>query len=209
MFASIRIIIAIVLLICPVRNTYSEITLPFEPLEIEKELLKLKTKDIKDMEKSLCKIGKVNLQRALNESVEGKGAKKELEFLIKSKQSMINEKGKVIEKLKAEIEKSGNIKGREEGLEKLLREYQKLVKDSQDEVKGKEKDLTEKLIGELKNIIGTKATREKYDLIVEAQTESFDSFAIFSKKGFVWKDFIRGCKDVTDEVIEEYNSSKR
>ena len=48
------------------------------------------------------KVGIVDLMKALNESDSGKKAKTDLEVLIKSKQSVLDEKGKEIEKLKAE-----------------------------------------------------------------------------------------------------------
>jgi len=51
----------------------------------------------------VVKIGYVDLRVALNESEAGKKAKIELESLIKTKQSSIEEKGKSIEKLKGDL----------------------------------------------------------------------------------------------------------
>ena len=45
------------------------------------------------------KFGSIDVQKVLNESETGKKAKPDLEVLIKSKQSTIDEKGKAIEKI--------------------------------------------------------------------------------------------------------------
>ena len=55
------------------------------------------------------KIGVVDLLKALNESDVGKKAKTDLESIIKSKQLSIDEKGKKIEQLKAELDKQASI----------------------------------------------------------------------------------------------------
>ncbi|MCK7513048.1 MAG: hypothetical protein MZV70_59495 [Desulfobacterales bacterium] len=55
------------------------------------------------------KIAIVDLLKALNESETGKEAKTKLESLIKSKQVVIEEKGKNIEKIKSDAEKQASI----------------------------------------------------------------------------------------------------
>ena len=55
------------------------------------------------------KIGYVDIRAALNESDTGKKAKIDLESLIKTKQTVIDEKGKAIEKLKADVEKQASV----------------------------------------------------------------------------------------------------
>ena len=58
-------------------------------------------------------------------------------------------KGKQSKRLKADIEKQASVlsadarKNKEEELEKSVREYQRLVQDSQAEIKKKEAELTE------------------------------------------------------------------
>lgn len=90
------------------------------------------------------KFGSIDVQKVLNESETGKKAKSDLESLIKTRQSSIDEKGKAIEKLRADIEKQASVlsaearKNKEDELEKLLREYQRIVQDSQTEIKKKE-----------------------------------------------------------------------
>lgn len=144
------------------------------------------------------KFGSIDLQKALNESEPGKKAKSDLEALIKSKESIINEKSKAVEKLRGELEKQASVlsaearKAREDELEKLLREYQRTVQDSQTEVKKKEGELTEAIIKELREIVEKIGEEEGYTLITEK------GLVLYSNKGI----------DLTDTLIKRYNESK-
>jgi len=95
------------------------------------------------------KVGAVDLQKVVYESEAGKKAISDLEALGKSKQSTIDEKRKVIEKLQSELEKQASAlsseakKNKEDELEKLFRDYQRTVQDSQAEVKKREGELRE------------------------------------------------------------------
>lgn len=146
------------------------------------------------------KIGYVDLVKALNESDAGKKAKADLEFLIKSKQSVIDEKGKAIEKAKTDIEKQSTLlsqdarKSKEEEMERLIREYQRLVSDSQGEVKKKEGDLTTEILKELRAIIQKIGQDEAYTLILE----NAEGQILYSKKEF----------DLTDIIVKKHNESK-
>ncbi|MEW6416909.1 MAG: OmpH family outer membrane protein [Nitrospirota bacterium] len=146
----------------------------------------------------IIKFGSMDLQKALNESEAGKKAKSDLETLIKSKESIINEKSKVVEKLRGELEKQSSVlsaearKSKEDELEKLLREYQRAVQDSQAEIKKKEGELTETIIKELREIVEKIGEEEGYTLIVEK------GLVLYSNKGI----------DLTDTVIKKYNESK-
>jgi outer membrane protein len=144
------------------------------------------------------KVGSVDIQKALNESEAGKKAKSDLEALIKSKESIINEKSKVVEKLRGELEKQSSVlsteakKSKGDELEKLLREYQRAVQDSQAEVKKKEGELTEAIIKELREIVEKIGEEEGYTLIIDR------GLVLYSDKGI----------DLTDTVIKKYNESK-
>ncbi|MDI6889457.1 MAG: OmpH family outer membrane protein [Thermodesulfovibrionales bacterium] len=146
------------------------------------------------------KVGCVDFHKVLNESDAGKKAKSDLESLIKSKQSIIDEKGKAIEKLKSDLEKQVSVlsaeakKSKEEELEKMLREYQRLVQDSQAEVKKKELELTDAIIKEIREIVERIGEEEGYILIVEKA----GSIVLYSKKDI----------DITDTIIKKYNELK-
>ena len=146
------------------------------------------------------KIGSVDLIRALNESDSGKKAKTDLESLIKTKQAALDEKGKSIEKMKSDIEKQSSVlsadarKSKEDELEKVIRDYQRLVSDSQSEIKKKEGEFTNEIIKELREIIVKMGTDEGYTVILEGS----DSQILFAKKEI----------DLTDLVIKKHNEMK-
>ena len=144
------------------------------------------------------KFGSIDVQKVLNESETGKKAKLDLEVLIKSKQSTIDEKGKAIEKLKADIEKQASVlsadarKNKEEELEKSVREYQRLVQDSQAEIKKKEAELTETILKDIKELVEKTGETEGYALILEK------GMIVYSNKGI----------DITDTILKKYDESK-
>jgi outer membrane protein len=141
------------------------------------------------------KIGIVDLSRAVNESEQGKKAKAELEVVVKKKQEALDEKGKALEKLKAEIEKQGSVmsaearKNKEDDLDRLTREYQRGLTDSQTEVRKKESELTGNIVKELRRIINDVANEEKYDLVLDNNP----ALVAYVNKGI----------DITDEVIKK------
>lgn len=146
------------------------------------------------------KIGSVDLIKALNESDAGKKAKTDLEFLIKTKQSSLDEKGKAIEKKKTDIDKQASVlsaearKSKEEDLEKEIRDYQRLVSDSQNEVKKKEGDLTNDIIKELREIIEKLGSEEGYTIILEGS----EGQILYAKKEI----------SLTEAVIKKHNELK-
>ena len=141
------------------------------------------------------KIGIVDLSRAVNESEQGKKAKAELEVVVKKNQEALDEKGKALEKLKAEIEKQGSVmsaearKNKEDDLDRLTREYQRGLTDSQTEVRKKESELTGNIVKELRRIINDVANEEKYDLVLDNNP----ALVAYVNKGI----------DITDEVIKK------
>ena len=144
------------------------------------------------------KFGAVDIQKVLNESETGKKAKSDLEVLIRSKQATIDEKGKAIEKMKADIEKQASVlsaearKSKEDELEKQVREYQRLVQDSQAEIKKKEAEFTDSILKDIRDIIDKIGEEKGYTLIIEK------GMVIYSNKGI----------DITDVVLKKYDESK-
>jgi outer membrane protein len=146
------------------------------------------------------KIGSVDLIKALNESDAGKKAKTDLESLIRTKQAALDEKGKSIEKMKSEIEKQSSVlsaearKSKEDELDKAVRDYQRLVSDSQSEIKKKEGEFTNNIIKELRAIIVKMGTDEGYTVILEGS----DAQILYAKKEI----------DLTELVIKKHNEMK-
>jgi outer membrane protein len=147
------------------------------------------------------KIGLVDLFKAVNESQQGKKAKTELESIIKGKQEALEEKGKAIEKLKGELDKQAGVlsadakKSKEDEMERLTREYQRTVADSQSEVRKKEGELTGRIVKDLREVVAVIAQEEKYTLVLE----NAEGLILFADKGL----------DITDRVIKKFDEPKQ
>lgn len=146
------------------------------------------------------KIGVVDLIKSLNESDAGKKAKADLEILIKTKQTAIDEKGKEIEKLKSDLEKQSSVlsadarKSKEDELEKHIREYQRIVTDSQADVKKKEGEFTGEILKDLRAIIEKIGQEGNYTMIIE----NAEGIILYSRQD----------QNLTEQVIKKYNESK-
>lgn len=147
------------------------------------------------------KIGIVDLFKAVNESEQGKKAKAELEAMIKSKQEALEGKGKAIEKLRSELDKQGSVlsaeakKSKDDEFERLTREYQRTVADSQNEVRKKEGELTGRIVRDLREVITTLAQDEKYTIIMEKA----EGLVLFADPSL----------DITSTVIKKFDESKQ
>ena len=144
------------------------------------------------------KLAVVDIQKVLNDSEAGKKAKTDLETLIKSKQAHIDEKGNTIEKMKIEIEKQASVlsadarKAKEDEMEKMIREYQRLVQDSQAELKKKEGELTEAILKQINELVIKIGKAEGYTIIMEKGTVVYADTQM----------------DITDTVIKNFDDLK-
>lgn len=144
------------------------------------------------------KIGVVDLIKALNESDAGKRARTDLETMLKSKETAIEDKKKGIDKLKSDLEKQASImsadarKSKEAELERLVRDYQRMVADSQAEFKKLENELTDEIMKDIFTVIAKLGDEKGYDLILP------DGSTLYKGKAV----------DITDLVIKKLNELK-
>lgn len=147
------------------------------------------------------KIGYVDLQKALNDSQVGQKAKKIMTDLITAKQKSVDEKGAEIEKLRAEIEGQATVlspevkKQKEEKLERDIRDYQRMVRDTQEELQKKEMGLTNTIIKELREIVNKIGKEEGYTIILE-QAEDIILYATAEH-------------DLTEKIIKIYDEAQK
>jgi len=147
------------------------------------------------------KIGYVDLNRALNESAKGKEAVKMLEDMVKEKQSSIVEKEKELKALDDEIAKQSSIlnpdaiKEKQAKREKLMRDYQRMVKDSQDEVQQKRNDFMEAIVKDLRQTVLRLGKEKAYSIIFERVAS-----------GIL---YIPEEADLTDTLIEQFNKESQ
>lgn len=143
------------------------------------------------------KIGYVDLQRALNESEAGKKAKEDFKAELGRMEQRLESRKKEVEKLKAELEKKGLLL-REEEREALerdyrqkLRDFERLYKDSQQELQIKDRELTARILEELRVILQDIGEQGNYTLILEGN----NTVVLYGSKAI----------DLTQTVIRTYN----
>ncbi len=145
------------------------------------------------------KIAYVDLNKALNESQQGKEAIKVLEDLVKSKQVVIDKKGEDIKKLEGEMEKQSSILTQESIKEtqnehdKMLREYQRMVQDNQSEIQKKQSKFMQKIISDIRNLIINIGEEGNYTAIFEI----VEGGILYMPKG----------SDITEKVILKFNET--
>jgi outer membrane protein len=147
------------------------------------------------------KIGYVDLNKALNESDAGKKAVKTLEEIFKAKQAVIDEKQKEIRKLDEELAKQTSIlnpdalKGKREDFERLKRDFQRMIKDSEEEVEKKRADFMDRIIKELSETIRKTGEEEGYAVILEKN----EAGLIYSSEKL----------DLTDKIVKKFNEASK
>jgi outer membrane protein len=154
------------------------------------------------------KIGYVDILKALNESNKGREAKRSLEQIIKSKQRLIDDKGQEIKRIADDLNKQSAIlsesskKDKARELDRLKRDYQRMVKDSQDEVKSREMEHTQKILSELREIVRDIGKEESFSIIITDPFVNLDD-----QKGLLL--YVDPSIDLTEEVIKRYNKEYR
>ncbi len=144
------------------------------------------------------KLGFVDIDRAANDSEDGKKAVSGLKDFMSSKQSTITERGKEIEKMKGDLEKQGAImspdakKAKMEDLERSEREFQRMVSDANQEFEKKRRELTESVYKEIIEVVVKFGQEQKYTVILPVQS------LLYSDKTL----------DITDTIIKKFNESK-
>lgn len=144
------------------------------------------------------KIGFCDIDKAANESEEGKKAIVGLRDYMSSKQTAIQEKGKAIDKMKSDLDKQGSIispdarKSRMEELERSEREFQRMVSDANVEFDKKRREFTESVYKEILEVIDKYGQQEKYSVVLPVQS------MLYGDKSF----------DITDIIIKKYNEKK-
>lgn len=146
------------------------------------------------------RVAVVDLQRALNETEDGRQAKAQLKRLFKRRQQTLDERQAELKTLKEDIEKQKNVLSRE-ALQKRLDEYQKAFVELQTtyvefqrELAQKEGELTKGIVERMERILRRVGQAEGYSLILER-----------GEAGVVW---VPTNLDLTDNVIQRYNAGE-
>ena len=143
------------------------------------------------------KLGYVDLQRALNDSSAGKAAKEKFKSEVSRAEQVLEKRKNEVEKLKDELEKKGLLLNddQRDALERdyrdKLREFERAYKDSQQELQIKDRQLTGRILEELRQVIYQIGEQGNYTVILEGN----NTVVLYGAKAI----------DLTQTVIGAYN----
>ena len=143
------------------------------------------------------RIAVVDLQRALNETEDGRRAKRRLKRLFRQRQKALDAAQNKLKSMAEDIQKQQKVLS-QEALQKRMEQYQKAVLELQTqymeyqrELATKEAQLTKRILDRMRAILRRIGQAENYTIILEA-----------NEGGVVW---VPTNLDLTDRVIQQYN----
>ena len=144
------------------------------------------------------RIATVDLQRALNETEDGRRAKAQLKRLFNRRQVALDKQQNDLKKMKEQIEAQKNVLSREalqerlEAYQKAFVELQTAYVEYQRELAQKEGQLTKRILKRMQELVRRMGQSDGYTVILER-----------NEAGVV---FIPSNLDLTDRLIQEYNA---
>lgn len=146
------------------------------------------------------KIGFINLQEIMQNSNAGKKAADDFKKFYEKETQEIKNAEKELKKMKEDLEKQGSLmtqssrSEKEAAYQKKMRDYQLLVNDTNEELKKRDQEMTQKLMPGIIKVVRTIAEKEKYTLVIDVATMPIP---YYSKES-----------DFSKKVIEEFNKTK-
>ncbi len=143
------------------------------------------------------KVGYVDLQVALNTSSAGKKAKDSFKAEVERMERRLEKRREKVEKLKEELEKKALLLRDDERIalqrdyRQELRDFERLYKDSQEELKIRDRELTARILVELRQVVNDLGEQGSYSVILEGN----NTVVLYGSKSI----------DLTESVIEAYN----
>jgi len=149
------------------------------------------------------KIGVMNLQLALNQSVEGQKVLTRLKSNLAKEQDIITSKKEELVKMEEELRSQGYMmsekvrKDKEQRHKKLTREFERYREDKQAEFVAEQRDATARIYKDLMVVLNKYAKEQGYTLILEGgpQTPGVPGSLIYSDAAV----------DITKAVMDLYN----
>lgn len=147
------------------------------------------------------KMGIVDLQRALNESVAGKKAKEQFKVEFDRMQNSLKSEKDRLDRLKDDLDKKSVVlkederKTMAEDFERKRRDLRRKLEDADAELRKKDSELTGDILKDLAVVIQQIGERDGYTVILENSSSS----VLYGSKSI----------DLTDEVIKTYDTRKK
>ncbi len=141
------------------------------------------------------KIGFVDLQKAIRDSQAGKNARMQFQAEVKKIEEGLLKEKQNLERVRSDIEKKGLLlkaderRNLEKEFQRRARDYNRVMKDSRDELRQKESEVTSDILKELEKVVSAIGKQDKFTLILERGQ------VLYTDQGV----------DITDKVIENYN----
>jgi outer membrane protein len=141
------------------------------------------------------KIGYVDVQRAIQETEEGKAARTRLKGEFETRRAQIDKKSQDLEKMQQEYDKQQAVlsddakKKKQEEFQKLLVDTRKSASELQEDLAGKEQQAMQSILQKLNTVVAEIAERESINFVMD-------------KGGLL---FAPAAADITNEVVRRYN----
>lgn len=142
------------------------------------------------------KIGIVDIQKIMRESKAAKNARTAFQKEVEAKRDTLKAKEKEVQLLEEELKTKGATmsadarREKEYKLSREMKELRRLGSDMEEDLKKKEAELTQKLIGEIMEIVRSFAQKERYTVIIER------THILTADKS----------TDITDKIIKLYDA---
>ncbi len=143
------------------------------------------------------KIGFVDLERALSESRAGRSALEKFQAEVRETESSLLKEKQDLDRLRSDINKKGLLlkeverRNLEKEFQRRVRNYQRGMRDSQEELNQRKNELMADILKGLEKVVTEVGKKGKFTLILER------SQVLYTDQGV----------DITDTVISRYDSS--
>jgi outer membrane protein len=141
------------------------------------------------------KIGYVDVQRAIQETEEGKAARNRLKGEFEQRRAQIDKKSQDLEKMQQEYDKQQAVlsdeakKKKQEEFQKLLLDTRKSASELQEDLAGKEQQAMGSILQKLNQVVAEIAERESLNFVMDKASLLYGPQAA----------------DITNEVVRRYN----
>lgn len=142
------------------------------------------------------RIGLVNIQKAISQSKAGEEARKKFEAEIKRKEANLLKEKQRLERMRSDLDKKALLLKPEERMnvqrdfQKRVRDYERTMNDTQEELRQKETAMTAQILKELQQVVQEIGRNRRFTLIVDRTQLLYADKAI----------------DITNDVIQLYNA---
>jgi outer membrane protein len=146
------------------------------------------------------KLGYVDLQRALNETEDGRKAKANLKKVFDQKQKELDEQQEELKKAIEDLDKkrtllpADKVREKETELQGRMQKVQQTYMRHQQDLQGKEQEATGKIFERMNKILGKIAVAENFTMIVDK-----------TQGGIV---YAKPHLDLTNDLIRRYNNGE-